>query len=286
MASAARHREGARKGFGALLWTFFWKLKWQYFPLLLSDYGREILRRKYDAIATDRAYENRPSGLVGPLGRAVDALVLGFPLHEGLRQRLRLVVVALEAEVRRAGAEGHGEVRVLSAPCGLARDLVTLATRLRRDDPALAARLRLLGVDLDETGEVIPLASSRAAAAGVPVSLHRADLFDAAGLERLLGSTERYHVVNCIGLTAWLDLPDVARLARHFRERLLVEGGALIVDNFAVHPHSHLGKDLEMNTRYHDSEAFARTLQASGFHVESATPTQNGVNSVYVARAV
>ncbi len=83
--SAARHTAGATKSLGRIAWDFFVRLKWQYYPLLLSDYGRDILRRKYDAFATDRAYENRPSGILGPIGRLMDRFVLDFPTHEGVR---------------------------------------------------------------------------------------------------------------------------------------------------------------------------------------------------------
>ena len=67
---AAKHTRDATKGIGPLMWRFFVRLKWQYFPLLLSDYGNMILRRKYDAIATDYAYEINPSGRLGPIGRS------------------------------------------------------------------------------------------------------------------------------------------------------------------------------------------------------------------------
>ena len=84
--SPARHARKVTKGLGALSWSYLIRLKWQYLPLLLSDYGREILRRKYDAVSTDMSYENKPSGLLGPIGKAIDRIVLKFPLHEGLRQ--------------------------------------------------------------------------------------------------------------------------------------------------------------------------------------------------------
>jgi len=38
-----------------------------------------ILKRKYDAFVTDRAYENQPHGRMGPIGRMVDGFVLRFP---------------------------------------------------------------------------------------------------------------------------------------------------------------------------------------------------------------
>ncbi len=279
---AARHREDVRRSFAALLWKFFWTLRWQYFPLLLSDYGRALVRRKYDAIVTDRAYENRPSGWLGPVGALVDRYVLNFPTHVALRQRLRVVVEELKAAARRRGGSAGGEVRILSAPCGLARDLITAASELRESDRTLA-RLRLVGIDLDETGEVLPLAAERARQAGVEITFHTADLFDEARVGALVGEVG-FDVVNCIGLIAWLDLPDVERLVRHFRERLLGADGTLIADNFLPHPYVSLGRQLEINSRQHDPAALAATFERAGFFVDRATTTANGANTVYVLR--
>lgn len=274
----ARHQEGARSSMARLVWRFVWTLRWWYLPMLLSDYGRMILRRKYDAIATDHAYDAKPHGSLGPLGRAVDAKVLAMPLHEGLRQRLALVEDALVVEARGAGAKRIGPVRILSAPAGAGRDVANAAARLRASDPALHARLELTALDLDATDEALPLAAKRAAAAGKNPRTVRGDLF-AVNLEGA------YDVVNCIGLTAWMDLDDVERLARRFRQ-VARPGGALVVDNFYWHSTSHLGKLLEMSTRYHDPKAFVAAIEKAGWALERATDTANRTNAVHVFRAV
>jgi hypothetical protein len=281
---AARHAEGATRTYRQLLWSYFWRLKWHYFVLLLSDYAREILRRKYDAIATDRSYENKPSGRLGFIGRAVDRKLLKLPLHEGLRQRLRLVVDDLKQETARQGT-AKGPIRILSAPCGLARDVITATTELRAEAPGLASRLDLHGLDLDETGEVLPMAAQRAASAQVSMRFYREDLFNSPSLNKIFAKEGRFHIVNCIGLTAWLDLPDVQRLATYFRESVLMPGGSLIMDNFAFHKHSKMGKDLQMKTRYHDRAALEDTLRRCGFEVVKTESTANGVNMVTVARS-
>lgn len=283
--SSARHAEGARKGLGTLMWVFFLKLKWQYFPLLLSDYGREILVRKYDALATDRAYENHPSGLLGPFGRWVDRMVLSFPLHEGLRQRLRIVVDDLKTQISEQVQAGKSKVRVLSAPCGLTRDLICCTKELQQEDGQILEKIELHALDLDATGEVLIAASQRAAAANVPVRFYQDDLFNPRGFSATLQRGVRFHIVNCIGLTAWLDLQDVERLARFFHDEVLEPGGTLIVDNWSWHQHSALGKDLEIHTRYHDPMAFVETLKRSGFRFIDSKRTTNGVATVYMAKA-
>lgn len=284
-ASSARHSVGASKSISRIVWDLFVRLKWQYYPLLLSDYGREILRRKYDAFATDRAYENRPSGLLGPIGRWIDRIVLDFPTHEGLRQRLRIVVDALKEDITERIAAGETPVRVLSAPCGLARDILTCKSELRNRNPQVMQHIELHALDLDATGDVLPAATRRAADLGIDVEFHREDLFNSKGLNEVLERGEGFHLVNCIGLTAWLDIEEVGRLVRFFHDRVLVTDGTLIVDNFAWHKYSSLAKDLEIYTRYHDPGEFKRTLEECGFQVLELRTTADRVNTVHIARS-
>ena len=250
-------------------------------PLLLSDYAREIMRRKYDAIATDRAYENRPSGLLGPIGRTVDRAVLNFPTHAALRERLEFVVRDLKTEVLRV-QPGRARVRVLSAPCGLARDVVTAVEQIKRERPEIGRQIELFGLDLDSTGEVLPLAHERADRAGVALKLARADLFNREQVSAAVGSVDRFHVINCIGLTPWLRLSEVEQLARLFHDDLLVPGGALLIDNFAWHKHSGIATDLEIHSIYHPPEAFVGVLHSAGFIRIRERTTSNNVNTVYV----
>ncbi len=253
-----------------------------YLGMLASDYGRMILTRKYDAFSTDYAYENRPRGLLGPVGKAMDALVLRFPLHAALRQRLALVVPALVEAVRAQAGAGASPVRVLSAPCGLARDVITAASRI--DAEADAPRVRLIGLDIDESGDVLPEAARRAARAGVSVELLREDLFAAeTRLAQIVARDGPFHVANCIGLTAWVDAPDVARLLRRFAG-LLAPGGSFIVDNWRRHKHSRLGDYMEMPTRYHPESEFRALLEDAGFEALSLTPTSNGICSIWTGR--
>ncbi len=284
--SSARHARNATRSTAAIAWRFVARFKWQYLPLLLSDYAREILRRKYDAIATDMAYENRPSGAAGPLGKFVDRQVLKFPTHEGLRQRLRLVKGCLRDEMTARARQGSGPVRVLSAPCGLMRDVLTCVTELREEAPLVARSMEVYGLDLDASGEGLPEARRRADGLGVSARLYQDDLFKPRALQGALDKGLRFHIVNCIGLTPWLDLSEVRQLVAFFHDRVLEPDGVLIIDNFTPHKYASLAKDLEIYSRYHDPRAFVGVLQECGFRLEKAVATANGVNTVHVARAV
>ena len=276
--TARRHADGARSAGDALVRRWLRQGKVWLLPLVLSDYGRDLIGRKYDAIATDRAYANRPSGRLGPLGRAVDWLVLRQDIHAGLRQRLAIVVEEVAAAARDRWAAGIAAPLLVSAPCGLARDL-----RLAwRELDAPAGRLDLLGLDLDSSGEVLPLAARLAAESRVPLRTARADLLDAPALAARLAERPA-DIVLGIGLTVWLDPADLAALLASLHAGL-APSGLLLVDNFRAHSASRFAADLEMRTRYHSPAAFACALEDAGFAILARRDTANGVNSVYRCR--
>jgi hypothetical protein len=246
--------------------------------MLLSDYGREIVERKYDAFATDRAYANTPSGRLGPVGTLIDWIVLQQDIHVGLRQRLTLVVEELSASVRECWSRETPSVRLVSGPCGLARDLRMAWRALGEPE----GQLELLGLDLDSTGEVLPAALRLAQAERVPLQTHRCDLLDREAVDRALHQ-EPADIFLCIGLAVWLDPPDLFLLLQGLH-RNIREGGTLIVDNFRAHGASRFAADLEMRTRYHSQTEFERALCQAGFTLESTRETQNHVNVVYRCR--
>lgn len=286
MEDAAKHYQDVTKGLGGISWQFLMSVrKWQYLPMLLSDYGREIVRRKYDAIATDRAYENTPSGLFGPLGAWVDRQVLDLPLHQDLRHRLRFVVEGLKEQAQVHTQEGVGAVRVLSAPCGLIRDILTTTRELAVEAPDVADCLEFHALDLDPTGEVVPIARRKADEAGLGVSFYKANLFDQESVKATLPDGG-FHIVNCIGLTPWITLEEVEYLIRFFHDQVLVPGGSLVVDNFTEQARSPIADDLEIRATYHEPDRFVAALEGNGFRLVSARTTANQTNTVYVATSV
>jgi hypothetical protein len=280
---ASRARQEAPR---ALLWQRVLRVvragRASSFPLLFSDQARSILARGYDAFTTDRAYDLRPHGWAGPIGRAADRRVLALPVHVALRERLAVVVDELEHAVREVAHEGAGRepltmpVRVLSAPCGLIRDITEAAERLS------GVPVTWTAADLDDRGDVLPEAMRRSRAAGLDVSFVRGDLFDPAIWNRPT-SRSPFHVVSCIGLTAWVDLHDVGTLAGRFHD-FLVPGGTLLMDNWREDADATLARALDLPANYHDPLAFARTLEREGFAVSRRRPTSREVNTLWVLR--
>lgn len=280
LAPVGRHADAARTRPRALIRRWARQGKLWLLPLLLSDYGRDIIARKYDAFSTDRAYENRPSGRLGPIGALIDWIVLRQDNHAGLRQRLDLVVDEIVLAVASTWAGGSDAVRVVSAPCGLARDLRRAWDTLGRP----AGRLELLGLDLDASGEVLPATTRLAAVAGVPLRTARCDLFAEGDLARSLGGRPA-DVFLCIGLSPWLDRPDLNRLLRSIAEGV-ADGGTLILDRFCAPRVERFARDLEIHTRYHSHADMLTALADAGFRVQAARRTTNGISVVYRCRKV
>jgi hypothetical protein len=278
----ARHAARATTPAWRLLLRFMARGRLEYLLTFPSNQAWRILLRKYDAFTTDHAYDERPSSWLGPLGWWADRRVLSYPLHVAMRDRLRLVTDELVAAV--AGAPGGRPARVLSAPCGLCRDIIGAAAELRTDGSAGPA-VAWHALDLDARGDVIPEARRRTAAAGMQTTFFRGDIFDPAGVRLWVAAGGRFDAINCIGLTTWLSLEEVARLAAYFHDEALQPGGTLLIDNWAPHAHSRSGEDLEIFAAYHPPADFAAALTDAGFTIERVTPTPNGACTLTVARA-
>jgi len=283
--NTARHAANAHTPPWLLTMRFATRLQWGYLARIPSNQAWMILTRKYDAFTTDRAYENLPRSWMGPLGRWADQRVLDYPVHVALRQRLDIVTSELHAAVGQRLTAGADPVRVLSAPSGLCRDLIHAAERLRQTHPDADEHVDWHCLDIDASGDVIPEATRRLDVAGMNVTFHREDLFGSRELRELADRGRTFHVVNSQGLTAWVPIDDVARLAATYRS-LMPRDGTLLVDNFAWHEHSAMGADLEIDTIYHPPEEFEATIKAAGFRIDAIRQTGNRVCTVYVAIAI
>jgi SAM-dependent methyltransferase len=261
-------------------WKWFTRFKWHLLLLFLSDLGRDIIERKYDAFTTDRAYVNKSSGK-GLIGKFIDWLVLRQETHVALRERLDIVSNELFETLLRSRIEGHHPVRLASGPCGLVRDLCRTWRRLDEVGERPHEWLEMSGLDLDLSGDVLPEAGRRALARGVPIRLVQQDLLDSESLCRLFADQEPT-VFLSMGLTVWLDDEGRNRFFRDLYE-ILVPGGTLIIDNFRRHDGSRFLDDLEMVAWYPDDQTFEEGLTAAGFHIKARHEAGSRVNVVYRA---
>jgi cyclopropane fatty-acyl-phospholipid synthase-like methyltransferase len=166
--------------------------------------------------------------------------------------------------------------RVLSVPCGIARELVEAAEILRAADPSLYGRASFFGIDLDPR----PLELSRELAAGLPgFRFLRADALDAAAYPPKLD------VILSTGLGEFLD---DERLVRFFAvcRAALREGGSLVTSGTRRDPVSdYLMREMaELSAHYREPGELIRLLRRASFQDVSARIDDLGLQTLLIAR--
>ncbi len=112
-----------------------------------SDLAREGIDHSGSYRFADHIYRNVPSGRF-VIGRWIDALLLRLRGARSMRNRFQHVKREVLAARRRHPAAA--EFRILSVPCGIARDLVEAAQILRAEHPGVYERTTFFGIDLDQ----------------------------------------------------------------------------------------------------------------------------------------
>jgi len=277
----AHHSKSRRRSSRELGLHWLRTLRWHLLLLYMSDLGRDIVARKYDAFTTDRAYDPRASGR-WLVGKWVDAIVRRMDTQVALRDRLAIVTEMLADTTARMRETTGRWVDVVSGPCGLVRDVCQAWTELVRQDRRPEQWLRVTGLDLDDAGDVLLEAGRRASAAGVLITLAQADLLDGQSLsERFRDRT--VDVFHSMGLTTWLDDDARAQFLSN-AHRVLRRGGELIVDIFRPHSGARYVDALEMSAWYPEPGVFEAQLAAAGFEIVETRESRNGV--VVVHRAI
>jgi putative methyltransferase len=238
-----------------------------------SDLGREGIENSGSFRFADHIYRNAPSGRYG-VGQLLDAVLLRMRSARSLRNRF---FHARREIVRAAGRvpEG-GELRALSVPCGIARDLVEGARAIRARHPHVFARATFQGLDLDAE----PLALSRGLAADEErFSFRQGDALDPASYPAPLD------VVVSTGLGEFLDDETLVRFYRTVHGALRPGGvfatSATDTDRLSVY----LMRELaELEAYYRTSEQATALLARAGFRDIHAVADDVGLQTLLVAR--
>lgn len=256
----------------ALKWLL--TLRWHLLALFLSDLGRSMIARKYDAFTTDNGYSDQPKGW--GVARLIDGVVRKRDTHVALRQRLEIVTSELvETSLAKRGKD---PVRLVSGPVGLGRDVRQAWNRLESLGSSPSAWLEVIGVDLDASDEVLDEASRLAEQEQIPLQTYKQDLLDPQGLIDSIGGPA--DVFNSIGLTTWLDSSALDRLLASI-VLALEPGGSLIIDHWRRHRGSKYVDTLQMPARYLTDYEFERALRRAGFTIDQKRVTPNRVAVVY-----
>lgn len=233
--------------------------KWYLIPAYAlartSDLAREGIENSGSYRFADHIYRGKPHGRWG-IGWVLDALLLSLPAARSMRERHLHSRRHVAAELRRAASTGHG-ARILSVPCGIARELVGGANDARPVTPHALDRARLIGMDLDPE----PLALSRDLARDhATLELIQGDALDPAAYPRDLD------LIVSTGLGEFLSDGDLARFygACH---SALKPGGRFVTSGMS---RSKLADGLlrelaELHAHYRDAPALSAALGAAGF---------------------
>jgi len=247
-----------------------------------SDLAREGIENSGSYRFADHVYRNEPSGRFG-VGRALDAVLLRMRGARSMRNRFhhtqREIIAAaraLEAESETDPVLASSPFRVLSIPCGIARDLVLAADALRRDLPSVYARSTFFGVDLDP----MPLELSRQlAGTDDHYFFTRGDALDVKSFPSELD------VIASTGLGEFLSDGLLVQFYTNCFERLR-PGGTFVTS--AMQPDrlaDYLMRQLaELHAHYRRGDEIIRWLHTAGFHEVSTRQDDVGLQTLVVAR--
>jgi hypothetical protein len=244
-----------------------------YALLQTSDLAREGIENSGSYRFADHVYRGRPGGKLG-VGKLLDGALLHMRGARSMRSRFFHARAGILAAAFRHPA--GRPFRVLSVPCGIARELVEAAEILRVADPLFYARASFFGIDLDPR----PLELSRKLAGGLPgFQFFRADALDAASYP------QEMDVILSTGLGEFLADEQLVRFYAVCRAALREEG-SLVTSGTRRDPVSDfLMRELaELSAHYREPGEAIQLLRWAGFQDITAHLDDVGLQTLLVAR--
>lgn len=248
--------------------------KWYLIPAYAlartSDLAREGIESSGSYRFADHIYRGKPGGRWG-IGWLLDAALLALPAARSMRERYLHSRGYIADELGTAAAARRG-TRILSVPCGIARDLVGGADDARLTVFRALDGARLLGMDLDPE----PLKLSRDLV-GEHESFEfiEGDALDPTAFPRDLD------LIVSTGLGEFLSDAELARFygACH---SALKPGGRFVTSGMSRSKVAdRLLRELaELHTHYRDATALTAALEAAGFTDVSVQPDRFGLQSL------
>lgn len=246
-----------------------------YALMLSSDLAREGIRNSGSFRFADHVYRNRPSGRWG-VGFLLDSLLLRLRAARSLRNRYLHSREQIVREARRLLDDGAARITVVSAPCGIARELVEAAALLQDHAPDAARRVRFHGIDIDAE----PLAISlQLAGARENLVFIEGDVFDAAAYPR------DADVIASTGLADFLNDEDAVQFYGTCFSSLR-RGGLLVTSAQQPQPLADfLMRELaELRARYRSEGDMTTILRRAGFTQISTVRDRVGLQVLVTAR--
>lgn len=239
-----------------------------------SDLGREGIENSGSYRFSDHVYRNEPSGRF-VIGHLVDALLLRMRAARSMRSRFRHVRSAIVGAARER-LRSTRTLRVLSVPCGIARDLAETSLFVRHELPDVGRRISWFGIDLDPE----PLALSRQLSGTHDgFQFIEGDAFDPGIYPPALD------LIASIGFGEFLPDEQLVRFYGICRAAL-AEGGAFVTSGMQPDRLAdYLMRELaELRTHYRTAPQLEALLRAAGFTDIVARPDEAGLQTLIVAR--
>ena len=251
--------------------------KWHMLPLYFvartSDLAREGIENSGSFRFADHIYRGKAAGRFG-IGRLVDALLLALPASRSMRERYLHSRTQVAGELLRAAANRR-RARILSVPCGIARELAEGARDAARTDPTAVESAELFGLDVDRE----PLEISRSLAPpNVAFSFIQGDALDAASFPPSLD------LIVSTGLGEFLSDNELATFYANCLAALRPGGRFVTSSSSRSRFADRLLRELaELHAHYRDSRALQDALTRAGFTEISVRPDRFGLQSLATA---
>jgi energy-coupling factor transporter ATP-binding protein EcfA2 len=261
---------------GRYLVRRFFEGAWREPLFPLSSPGRAFLRDGYSAGIMRLIYDQPASP---PL---FDRAFYGYPLHRAVRDRLAILEMRIETELRRRLATGS-QVRIFTAPSGFAYDVRRPLVRLTNEDRDQMSRVMLVAADLDPAGDLGPELTVAAERIGAEFQFLKGDLTNSA-FRAESAQHGPYDLALFVGLSSWLPKQPMLDHLRWLRENLRPDG-LLVTDCFTPAAYAVGGDAMGYRANYYPPEVMRALLDYCGFDGLGATieSGRDGINHVVVA---
>lgn len=246
-----------------------------YTVLRRSDLAREGFDHSGSYRFADHIYRGEASGR-GAFGRWLDRRLLDLPAVRSFRSRFHAARDELAAFLRlRAGVPGR--LDVLSAPCGIPRELVEGNRTFRASGGPARATVTFHGLDLDARALEEAVSFTREEALDPFVAL-RGDIFDPASYPTDMD------FITSTGLAEFLDDDRLVDLYTIFFERLR-PGGVFVTSGMRGQPLSdYLLRLAELTVHYRTAADLERLASRLPFSRIETRVDDLGLQSILIAR--
>lgn len=246
-----------------------------YAALRRSDLAREGFDHSGSYRFADHIYRGTPSGR-GAFGRWLDARLLSLPAVRSFRSRFEASRDELVTFLRER-ASTPGRLDVLSAPCGIPRELADAYRAFRESGVPLVADLAFHGLDLDPLAlrDAVRFAADQGLAPFIP---HQGDAFEPSAY------SDGLDFITCTGLAEFLNDEELEQLYGIFFDRLR-PGGVFVTSGMRGRPLSnYLLRLAELKVHYRTAPDLERLAKRHAFSSVETRVDRFGLQSILVAR--